>query len=434
MSTYKRRPLIDTRLIALLACLAVMLLQPVMAKNALQCDLNNGGITLPAGFCATVFADDLGVARHMVISSNGDVYVALQSLHDGDGIVALRDTTGDGHANMVRYFGTKSGTGIGIHNGYLYFASNTEVLRYKLLPGQLLPDPHPQVVVNGFPEQHEHSPKTIALDGAGHLYVNVGAPSNACQREDRLPGSPGINPCPLLAQHGGIWDFDADKLNQVFGKDGSRFATGIRNAVAITWNAEAGALYAVLMGRDQLYDNWPKLYSAQQSAELPAEEFILIHRGENFGWPYCYYDQLQNKRVLAPEYGGDGKKSGDCASYGLPLLSFPGHWAPEAVLFYSGNLFPTVYRKGAFISFHGSWNRAPLPQAGYKVVFVPFNGRRPPGGYQIFADGFAGETPILTPNTAHYRPMGLAQGPDGALYIGDTQHGRIWRVIYTGKF
>lgn len=419
--------------VSLIAILAFAMLPRAHAGNSPKCDPENGGITLPAGFCATVFADDLGVARHMVVNGNSDVYVALQSPHAGGGIVALRDSTGDGHADVVKYFGAESGTGIGIHGGYLYFASNTEVLRYKLLPGQLLPDAHVQVVVSGFPEQHEHSAKTIAFDDSGHLYVNVGAPSNACQRDDRLPGSPGIDPCPLLAQHGGIWVFDAEKLNQVFGKDGSRYATGIRNAVAITWNTKAAALYAVLMGRDQLYDNWPKLYSAQQSAELPAEEFIFIHRGENFGWPYCYYDQLQDKRVLAPEYGGNGKKTGACAVYAQPLLAFPGHWAPEAVLFYSGSSFPADYRHGAFISFHGSWNRAPLPQAGYKVVFVPFKGTRPAAGYQVFADGFAAETPIFSTSSARYRPMGLAQGPDGTLYIGDTQHGRIWRVIYTGK-
>ncbi len=103
---------------------------------ASQCDAGNGGITLPAGFCATVFADDLGVARDMAVNNNGDVYVELQSPHHGGGIVALRDTTGDGHADTVKYFGEMGGAGIGIHDGYLYFASNTEVVRYKLLPGR----------------------------------------------------------------------------------------------------------------------------------------------------------------------------------------------------------------------------------------------------------------------------------------------------------
>jgi glucose/arabinose dehydrogenase len=403
------------------------------AAVAAPCDDNNGGIRLPAGFCATVFADNLGVARHMVVNSNGDLYVALQSLHDGAGIVALRDTKHVGHADLIKYFGQTAGTGIGIYGGYLYFASDTEIVRYKLTPGRLLPALPPQMVVNGFPEQHEHSAKTITFDNHGHMFVNVGAPSNACQHEDRVPGSPGINPCPLLAQHGGIWEFDADKPNQVFGKDGSRYATGIRNAVAVTWNARAGVLYALQMGRDQLANNWPKLYTSAQSAELPAEEFLLIRKGENFGWPYCYYDQLQQKLVLAPEYGGDGKKAGNCAEYGQPILAFPGHWAPEALLFYTGTQFPAAYRDGAFVSFHGSWNRAPLPQAGYKVVYVSFEGLRPSGGYRVFANDFAGKSPILLPDDARFRPMGLAQGPGGALYIGDTQHGRVWRVTYTGK-
>lgn len=415
-------------LMALLA--AFMPARPAAA--AVPCDPDNGGITLPAGFCATVFADHLGVARHIAVSDNGDVYVALARPAHGGGIVALRDTTGSGHADRVKYFGAVHGTGIAIHRGYLYFATDTEVLRYRLVPGELVPRLPPETVVQGFPAQQEHAAKSIAFDASGHLYVNVGAPSNACQREDREPGSPGLDPCPLLAEHGGIWRFAADKLEQRFPQDGLRYATGIRNAVAIGWNPFARALYALQMGRDQLYDNWPKLYSAAQSAELPAEEFFLVRRGGDFGWPYCYYDPLQRKKVLAPEYGGDGKKTGDCARYGQPILAFPGHWSPEAVVFYSGRLFPVAYRGGAFVSFHGSWNRAPLPQAGYKVVFVPFKGARPADGYRVFADGFAGVRPILSPAAARFRPMGLAQGPHGALYIGDSQQGRVWRVSYRG--
>ena len=398
-----------------------------------NCDADIGGISLLAGFCATVFADNLGIARHMVVNSNGDAYVALQSPAHGGGIVALRDTNGKGHADVIRYFGEYGGTGIGIHAGYLYFATPIQILRYRLLPGRLMPQLPSQVVVSEFPDQDEHAAKTIAFDDMGHLYVNVGAPSNACQRDDRLSGSAGINPCPLLERHGGIWEFSADKLNQEFAKDGVRYASGIRNAVAITWNAFEGALYVVQMGRDQLHDNWPKFYSVQQSAQLPAEEFFLIQRGDNFGWPYCYYDELQHKKILAPEYGGDAKKTGDCGKYSQPILTFPGHWAPESVMFYTGKQFPPGFRDGAFIAFHGSWNRAPLSQAGYKVVFVPFKGRLPFAGYQVFADGFAGSTPIFSPDQAHFRPMGLAQGPDGALYISDSQHGRIWRVTPAGR-
>ncbi|MDE2195939.1 MAG: PQQ-dependent sugar dehydrogenase [Gammaproteobacteria bacterium] len=402
------------------------------AMTMADCDTDIGGIRLPPGFCAAVFADQLGTARHLAVNRNGDVYVALQSPHSGGGIVALRDTRGDGHADQMRYFGEFGGTGIGIHGGYLYFATNTQVLRYKLLAGELVPHQPPQVVISDFPPQDQHAAKSIAFDGRGRLYVNVGAPSNACQQEDRASGSPGINPCPLLAQHGGIWVFDADKPDQIFARDGRRYATGIRNAVAITWDPLTHMLYALQMGRDQLHDDWPALYSVAQSAELPAEEFFLVHPGDNFGWPYCYYDQIRHKKVRAPEYGGDGVKSGDCGDYGQPIAAFPGHWAPESVLFYTGRAFPPRYHGGAFITFHGSWNRAPLPQAGYRVVFVPFAGLLPSGAYQDFADGFMGRETILSPGEARYRPMGLAQGPDGALYIGDSQQGRIWRVIYTG--
>ncbi|MBU6510657.1 MAG: sorbosone dehydrogenase, partial [Gammaproteobacteria bacterium] len=126
----------------------------------------------------------------------------------------------------------------------------------------------------------------------------------------------------------------------------------------------------------------------------------------------------------------DGKKIGNCDQYGQPILAFPGHWAPEALMFYTGDAFPARYRGGAFIAFHGSWNRAPLPQAGYQVVFVPFQGERPAGGYEVFAGGLAGSSPLVSPDDAHFRANGVAEGPQGALYISDSQHGRIWRVVY----
>ena len=405
--------------------LAGLALGARVAAAAPACDKDTG-ITLPPGFCATVFADDLGTARHMVAGPDGVLYVALESEHKGGAIVALRDS--NGHANQVVRLGSQGGSGIALHAGHLYFATPTAVLRYKL---PVAADSRPETVVGGFPSQGEHAAKSIAISDRGELYVNVGAPSNACQEEDRARDSRGETPCPLLDEHGGIWRFTADKINQHFPKDGIRYATGIRNAVAITWTP--AGLYVAQMGRDQLSDNWPKLYTDAQNAELPGEEFFSVHQGDDFGWPYCYYDQIQQKKVQAPEYGGDGKQVGDCAKYGQPLMAFPGHWAPEALLFYGGKQFPAEYRGGMFVSFHGSWNRAPLPQSGYRVVFMPFKDGKP-GTYQTFADGFAGKDKIVDANDARYRPMGLAEGPDGSLYIGDTQEGRIWRVTYiSGK-
>jgi mono/diheme cytochrome c family protein len=141
--------------------------------------------------------------------------------------------------------------------------------------------------------------------------------------------------------------------------------------------------------------------------------------------------------MLSPEYGGNGKipisESKFAGQFKEPVMGFPGHWAPNDLLFYTGKQFPERYRNGAFIAFMGSWNRAPLPQGGYKVVFVPFKDGKPSGNYETFADGFAGINPIPDRGAAKYRPMGLAMGPDGALYISDYKKGRIWRIVYTGK-
>ncbi|MFQ5851964.1 MAG: PQQ-dependent sugar dehydrogenase [Candidatus Binatia bacterium] len=422
----------------LLVCMAASRSEPsadqsnTAALTGLRCDPDNGGIQLPGGFCAITVADNLGRARHLTVNDNGDIYVALRRPSEGGGIVALRDTTGDGKADIEKRFGALGGTGIDIRRGYLYFAADTVVLRYRLMEGKLVPPGSPDTVAKGFPVQRQHRAKPFAFDAEGWMYVNIGGPSNACQEQVRTRGSPGMDPCPQLKRHAGIWRFKADQLEQTQASDGYRYATGIRNAVAIAWNPISRNLYVVQHGRDQLHELWPDLYTVKQNAELPAEEFLLVENGSNFGWPYCYYDHIQGKRVLAPEYGGDGKKVGRCDRFGDPMMSFPGHWAPNDLLFYTGEQFPEHYKGGAFIAFHGSWNRAPLQQRGYKVVFVPFNRRLPSADGKVFAEGFAGVEIIKSPRDARFRPMGLAQGPDGSLYISDSVQGRIWRVIYTG--
>ena len=392
----------------------------------------DAGIRVPAGFDARVFAQDVGRARHIAVRDNGDVYVVLRRLNEGSGIAALRDEDGDGAADQVAYFGEDAGTGIAIYEDFLYASSDTAIYRYPLPEGEaLVPESGPETVVGGFPEQESHASKAFTFDESGSLYVNVGAPSNACQEEDRTLGSPGQEACPLLERHAGIWRFDASKTNQAF-EDGDRFVTGTRNIVAMDWNPLEGELYFVMHGRDQLHDLFPDLYTVEQSAELPAEEFHVVREGANYGWPYTYWDPNANARMVGPEYGGDAQTVADEGDYRAPLLTFPGHWAPNDLLFYTADAFPEASRGGAFIAFHGSWNRAPLPQSGYNVVFVPFDGAEPAGEWSVFADRFKGADVLEDEDDAEYRPMGLAQGPDGALYITDSVRGRIWRVTYEG--
>ena len=421
--------------VVLAALAAGLILSAQSGRSALpSCDPDNGGLKLPAGFCALLVADNLGIARHMVVARNGDLFVSLRDeigrrAISGDkpgAVVALRDSNGDGRFEVQEKFGNLGGTGIALRNGYLYHAQKAAVVRFPLKEGELKPS-GPAEVIATLPEQRSHQEKGLAFDGRGGMYVNVGGPSNACEEEkDRTVGR---NPCPELEKQGSIWRFDENKTGQSQENGGRRYATGMRQFYALAWHA--GGLYTVQHGREW-EKGFPQYLNSKQKAELPSEELLRIEEGSNFGWPYCYHDARQGKRVLGPEYGGDGTKVGDCAKYPAPVATYPGHWAPGALLFYTGSQFPKKYQGGAFIAFQGSANRAPEPEAGYNVVFQPFTGVKPSGTYDVFADGFAGVTPLMKQADAKARPGGLAQAPDGSIYISDLVRGRIWRVIYRG--
>jgi glucose/arabinose dehydrogenase len=396
-------------------------------QNVVQQD--DSGLVLPEGFSSVIVADKLGAGRHIAVSGNGDIYMALHNLHNGKGIVAMHDNDGDGKADIVKYFANTFTTGIDISNGFLYYSNFNEVMRVPLTQNELVPTAQPVIIAAGFEEQNQHQDKTFALDGNGNLYVNVGAPSNACQVVDRTPDSPGIDPCPQLERHAGIWRFKADLAGQKQTTEGYHFASGIRNSIAIAWNTSNNKLYVVQHGRDQLSQFYPDMYNEQQGSELPAEEFFMVEDGDNFGWPYCYYDQFKKEKVLAPEYGGNSTAIGRCDKAKAPIMAFPGHLAPNALLFYTGKMFPEKYRNGAFIAFHGSWNRSP-EQKGYFVAFVKFENGMPSGEMETFADGFAGVEVVKSPNDVTYRPMGLAQSPDGAIYVSDSEEGRVWKINY----
>ena len=396
------------------------------AQRAPACDADNAGLKLPAGFCATVFADSVPGARHIVVAPGGEVLVAMRNARDvRGGIMSLRDRDGDGKADQRARFGANGGNGIFLRGENLWFATNDAVLRYKLARGNLIASTDVDTIVRDMPVGG-HASKSIAVGNDNDLYVNIGSLSNACQQQNREARSPGIDPCTELDTRAGIWRFNAMEKNQRASKD-KRFATGLRNTNALMF--ADGNLYGVQHGRDNLGDNWG--YSDRESAEKPAEILVKIESGDDYGWPYCYYDQDLKKAVLAPEYGGDGKQVGDrCDDVDEPLVAFPGHWAPNGIAYYNGSQFPAKYRRGFFVAFHGSWNRAPLPQAGYNVAFVPMSDGKP-GAWEVFADGFAGAT--LQPREAAHRPVGVAVGPDGSLFVTDDAGGRIYRIFYRGN-
>lgn len=414
--------------------LAISMVACNTEKTNIQADPDNAGLKLPEGFIAIKVADSLGQGRHLTIKDNGDIYLSLRRLSKGKGAVALRDIDGDGRADEKKYFGSVSGTGIELYKNYLYFGVDSMIVRYPFDNySDLLPNENYEIIADGLTDERQHAAKPFEFDGEGNMYVTIGAPANACMEQMRTKGSPGMDPCPILEYAGGIWRFQDDVLNQDQMLDGYRYSTGIRHAVALKWNHTVGKLYAVQHGRDQLHQFFPDLYTTKESAELPSEEFLMLEDGADFGWPYCYYDLLQGRKVLGPEYGGDGKITGRCEAATDPIMGFPGHMAPNDLVFYEGNNFPEKYKHGAFIAFHGSWNRAPEPQLGYFVAFVPFEGQLPSGDWEIFADGFSQLDTVKNPRDAVHRPCGLAVGPDGSLYVSDSRQGTIWRIVYTGK-
>jgi glucose/arabinose dehydrogenase/mono/diheme cytochrome c family protein len=414
------------------------------AANARSCNADDSGLTLPAGFCATVFADGIGHARHLVVTDDGVVYVNTWSgryygndtPHAGGFLVALKDTKGTGKADVNERFGATvqnggaGGTGIGIYKGWLYAELNDKILKYPLKKGAMLPDDKSQVVLSGLPLGGDHPMHPFAIDAGGMLYIDVASATNSCQEKNRTLKSPGINPCTELETRGGVWRYDARKTNQVFSPK-ERYATGIRNAEGFGVDDIGHRIFVTQHGRDQLHTNWPDIIKdADKEATLPSEEVMLLKEGGDYGWPMCYHDPFLPGLVLAPEYGGDGKTTGLCAQKIPPAAYFPAHWAPNGMVLYNQKQFPARYQQGLFIAFHGSWNRAPYAQGGYNVVYQALSGDKASGKCEIFADGFAGAD--KSPGKAAHRPSGLGVGPDGALYVTDDVAGRIYRIVYRG--
>jgi len=420
---------------------AVVALPGGLAAQAVKCAPDNAGLKLPAGFCATIFADTLRGARELTVAPNGDVIVARGQ---GVGVVILRDADKDGVAEGRHAFATGfSSSHVALFDGYLYTEvapsggrrggpppGPTSIVRYAYKPGDLSASGAPDTIVTKLPSAPGHATRNFAIANDGSMYVNIGSATNSCQETDRKANTPGVDPCTELETRAGIWKFDARKKSQEPSAS-NHFAKGIRNAVGIMMNPADGKLWTTQHGRDQLGgDGGSWSFSPKYNSDNPAEELLQVNQGDDFGWPYCYFSVEEKHLVLAPEYGGDGKKTERCAQKKEPVAVFPAHWAPNALLFYTGSTFPAKYKSGAFIAFHGSWNRTGEPQAGYNVVFQPLSGGKSAGAYEIFADGFS---PNSGGTTGNHRPTGLAMGPDGSLYVSDDAGGRIYKIVYTGK-
>jgi len=415
------------------------------AQRAEPCE--TAGLKLEPGFCATIYAESLSGVRSIAVAPNGELLVGLS--RGARGVELLRER--DGRVMREPFATGFNSSQVALFDGYLYTESSppitrgqdasalrVAVIRYKLTPGELKAEGKPDTIVHSIPFQPGHSTRNFAITRDGVLYLNIGSATNNCQpeRQDRAPHVVGENPCLQTDTRAGVWRFDARKTNQTPSAS-NHFARGIRNAVGIAIGPD-GKLWSTQHGRDQLGD-WARTLGItdttevlRYNAENPAEELLQINRGDDFGWPYCYYAVDEHHLVLAPEYGGNGKTRGQCAQKKEPVAVLPAHWAPNALFFYSGSKFPSRYKNGAFIAFHGSWNRAPEKQGGFNVVFQPLSNGKSGGKYEVFADDFSPSIATGARNGPH-RPTGLAESPDGALYVADDSGGRIYKIWYAGK-
>lgn len=391
-------------------------------------------LTLPRGFHATVVAEGLGPVRHLAVRNNGDIYLSTGrgiAREGGDGIIALH--LGPDHkADRVEHFGiVDGGTGIAIWHNDLYAASPTRVYRFRFHGNALLPNAEPEVIVDDI-SRSKQSNHAIAISKQGDLFVTDDGTDNICTSS----GGPselnpaGLKPCPDLGVRAGIWRFTASKVGQSFAK-GEQVATGIRDMTALTLSDD-GKLYAFMHGRDSTAKQFPKIVTANEDDQI-ADEMAVVAKGADFGWPYSYYDGVRKVQLVSPEYGGDGKQQA-AGTIVNPVLTFQSkRAAPVDMVTYEGKNFPAQYRDGFFIALHGTGGqKIDGGKTGHNVVFVPRGTASDIGAPVVFADGFAGPPKLDSKGrpVIRYRPVGLAVGPDGALYVADSNQGRLWRIAY----
>ena len=352
--------------------------------TALASESGASDIQVPRGFTVNQFATGLNGPRFISFGPDGALYVADRR---NDRIVALLDANQDGVAERQWVFAADLNRPHSLvwHQGAWYVGVPSGVVRLEDSNRDGIADRR-EVVIDNYPTGG-HSTRTVEFLPDGRMVVSIGSSCNVCEESD--------------PRRAAILVYDGPQ-----GTGEKIFARGLRNAVGLAVHPETGELWATNNGRDMLGDN------------LPPEALYIVRQGEDYGWPRCH-----NGTIEDPAFGGPGS----CEGVATPVVNMQAHSAPLGMVFYTGRAFPAGYRGDLFMAFHGSWNRS-IP-TGYKVVRQPLEGSRPSGPLEDFATGWLDEQT----GRVSGRPVGLAVGPDGALYVSDDKAGLIYRISYTGS-
>jgi len=365
-----------------IVALPLSLLSLFAAAEKTSFDLKQ--LKLHVGFHIAVFAEVDG-PRMLTFSPGGTLLVSAS----GEGKVeALPDPKHTGKAARVTVLdGLNEPHGIAFYEGKLYVAENDKVRRYDW-DEENLRATHPKAI-SDLPTGGGHSTRSLMFHG-NKMYISAGSSCNACVEKD--------------PRRAAVMEFNPDGSGQKI------FAKGLRNAVGMAVNPKTDTVWVTVNGRDWLGDDLP-----------PETIYDLGKDGGDGGWPYCYGDRVPDPNFTKP---GDNR----CQSVLEPKVQMQAHSAPLGLAFYEGSMFPPEYRNNIFVAFHGSWNRS-VP-TGYKVVRAKLDDQgQPQGGAEDFITGWLapGET---KKGRWMGRPVGIAFGADGSMYLSDDAGGIVYRVTY----
>ena len=341
-------------------------------------------IELPPGFRIDTFATGIRNARFLRFTSAGDLLVS--SPREGKVFLLEADRNGDRQADGMRTLleGLNRPHGLDFHEGWLYVGEMDRIRRVKFnAPGRAV-EGGLEDVVTGLPEGGNHWTKTVRFGPDGLMYVSIGSSCNACIEDD--------------GRRAAIMRFRPD------GSSAEVFATGLRNAVGFDFHPATGELWATDNGRDLLGDDFPPC------------ELNRVLQGGDYGWPVA-----NGARVVDPDVGA-GHEARVEASI-APAHGFVAHTAPLGMTFYRGDAWPEKYRGAALVAQHGSWNRS--TKSGYRLVLLEWKGDEIVES--DFAVGFEKDEQVIG------RPVDVAEGPDGALYVSDDYTGAVYRIEYAGS-
>ncbi|MFI5411336.1 PQQ-dependent sugar dehydrogenase [Kaistia sp. UC242_56] len=360
---------------------------------------------VPAGFVAELVADGLNIPRVLRTAPNGDIFLA----ESGAGQVRVLPAGGGDPAVFAKGLDRPYGIAFyppGPDPQFVYVAETDKVVRFPYAAGDRQARGKSEVIVQGLPKGGSHWTRDIAFSQDGSkLFVSVGSASNAGESMGKKDKQAIAD---WEAGHGlgAAWGSEAGRAAVLTadpdGRNVSSFATGIRNCSGLAIEPVSGALWCATNERDGLGDNLPPDYATS------------VQEGGFYGWPWFYIG-------ANPDPRHEGARADLKARVTVPDVLIQPHSAPLGITFYEGEAFPQDYRGDGFVALHGSWNRG--KPTGYKVVRLLMRDGKPTGAYEDFMTGF-----VLSDHSLWGRPVGVATGKDGALYVSEDANGTVWRV------